>query len=94
MRGVRAAILEDRFLALYEKKRAFLHEPDLDNPTTRPKPSRKRRTALGQYDHVKGCLVQMQKVLPDMPAEVCQPWTNWVEVSKTINIKNSTSAQP
>lgn len=50
MREMRAAILEDRFLALYEKKRAFLHEPDLDNPTTRPKPGRKRRATLGQYE--------------------------------------------
>ncbi|MEP6810263.1 MAG: tRNA-guanine transglycosylase, partial [Chthoniobacterales bacterium] len=50
MREIRAAILEDRFLALYEKKRAFLHESDLDNPIVEPKPNRKRRTSLGNYE--------------------------------------------
>ncbi len=33
MRDIRQSILEDRFLSLYEEKRAFLHASDLDNPT-------------------------------------------------------------
>jgi queuine tRNA-ribosyltransferase len=50
MREIRASILEDRFLSLYEGKRAFLQESDLDNPITPPKPNRKRRTSLGNYE--------------------------------------------
>ena len=50
MREIRASILQDRFLALYEKKRAFLQESDLDNPITPPKANRKRRTTLGNYE--------------------------------------------
>ena len=50
MREMRAAILADRFLELYERKRAFLHESDLDNPVIFPKPNRKRRTTWGNYE--------------------------------------------
>jgi queuine tRNA-ribosyltransferase len=50
MRDIRASILEDRFLELYQTKRAFLHEPDLDNPITKPKPNRPRRVSLGHYE--------------------------------------------
>ena len=50
MREIRASILEGRFLELYERKRAFLHESDLDNPIVEPKPNRKRRTSLGNYE--------------------------------------------
>ncbi len=50
MREMRAAILADRFLELYERKRAFLHESDLDNPIVEPKPNRPRRTSLGNYE--------------------------------------------
>jgi queuine tRNA-ribosyltransferase len=50
MREIRASILADRFLELYEAKRAFLHEPDLDNPIVEPKPGKKRPTQLGDYE--------------------------------------------
>jgi queuine tRNA-ribosyltransferase len=50
MREIRTSILADRFLELYEKKRAFLHVPDLDNPVTKPKPNRQRRRSLGNYE--------------------------------------------
>ncbi len=50
MREIRASILEDRFLELYQAKRAFLQEPDLDNPIILPKAGRKRRTSLGNYE--------------------------------------------
>ena len=50
MREIRASILEDRFLALYHARRAFLHESDLDNPITEPKPNRKKRSSLGDYE--------------------------------------------
>ncbi len=50
MREIRASILAGTFLELYERKRAFLHESDLDNPIIEPKPNRKRRTSLGNYE--------------------------------------------
>ena len=51
MREIRASILEDRFLDLYDTKRAFLHEDDLDNPVNRPKVKPKKNlTSLGDYD--------------------------------------------
>ncbi|MES2596683.1 MAG: tRNA guanosine(34) transglycosylase Tgt [Verrucomicrobiota bacterium] len=37
MREVRQSILEDRFLALYHDKRAFLHEEDTEHPVKPPK---------------------------------------------------------
>jgi queuine tRNA-ribosyltransferase len=49
MREIRESILADRFLELYREKRAFLHEPDVDNPTVPPKVTRKRLTTLGAY---------------------------------------------
>lgn len=49
MREIRESILADRFLDLYREKRAFLHEPDLDNPTSPPKVKRKRPITLGAY---------------------------------------------
>ncbi|HSH39312.1 MAG TPA: tRNA guanosine(34) transglycosylase Tgt [Chthoniobacterales bacterium] len=50
MREIRASILADRFAELYRDKRAFLHEPDLDNPITQSKPKKKRPTQLGDYE--------------------------------------------
>jgi queuine tRNA-ribosyltransferase len=51
MREIRQSILEDRFLDLYDTKRAFLHEDDLDNPVNRPKVKpKKSQTSLGDYD--------------------------------------------
>ena len=52
MREIRQSILEDRFLALYHAKRAFLQEDDLDNPVERPKVKRKKAPAmqLGNYE--------------------------------------------
>ncbi len=50
MREIRSSILEGRFLRLYEEKRIFLHEDDLDNPVNDPGPKPKRRLALGAYE--------------------------------------------
>ena len=50
MREIRASILADRFAELYQAKRAFLHEPDLDNPITQSKPKKRRPTQLGDYE--------------------------------------------
>ena len=50
MRDIRASILADRFVELYRAKREFLHEPDIDNPITLPKRSKKRPTQLGDYE--------------------------------------------
>ena len=50
MRDIRASILRDEFMELYHSKRAFLHEPDLDNPIRQSKPKRKRPTKLGDYE--------------------------------------------
>jgi queuine tRNA-ribosyltransferase len=50
MREIRASILAGRFLELYQAKRAFLHEPDLDNPIRHSKPKRKRSPRLGDYE--------------------------------------------
>ncbi len=50
MREIRASILEDRFLALYHEKRAFLQEPDLDHPSVIQKPKRGRPLQLGNYE--------------------------------------------
>jgi queuine tRNA-ribosyltransferase len=50
MRDIRASILSDTFLALYQEKRTTLHEDDLDNPVLVQKPKKTRRHALGNYE--------------------------------------------
>jgi queuine tRNA-ribosyltransferase len=50
MREIRQSILEDRFLALYHEKRAFLHEDDLDNPINKPIKKHAKRLVLGDYE--------------------------------------------
>ncbi|MEI6714441.1 MAG: tRNA guanosine(34) transglycosylase Tgt [Verrucomicrobiota bacterium] len=52
MREIRQSILEDRFLALYEEKRQFLQEDDLDNPVLHPKAKRRKNPplTLGNYE--------------------------------------------
>ncbi len=50
MREIRESILADRFVKLYEEKRAFLHESDLDNPIHKQKSKRKRPLTLGDYE--------------------------------------------
>lgn len=50
MREIRLSILEDRFLALYREKRAFLHEPDLDHPVHKQTPKRRLAFHLGDYE--------------------------------------------
>ena len=42
MRDIRQSIFEDRFLALYREKRAFLHESDADHPIHKQKPRTRR----------------------------------------------------
>jgi len=49
MRQIRASIVADRFLEFYRSHRAFLDEPDLDNPIRLQKPKRRRPTTRGQY---------------------------------------------
>ena len=50
MREIRESILADRFVDLYQEKRAFLHEPDLDNPIRKQKTKRPKSTKLGDYE--------------------------------------------
>ena len=50
MRDIRQSIFEDRFLALYEAKRAFLHETDADHPIHKQKPKRRMAFHRGNYE--------------------------------------------
>jgi queuine tRNA-ribosyltransferase len=50
MREIRQSIFEDRFLALYKEKRAFLHESDADNPINKQKSRKKLAFHLGNYE--------------------------------------------
>ena len=50
MRDIRASILSDTFLALYQEKRATLHEDDLDNPVLVQTPKKPKRQVLGHYE--------------------------------------------
>lgn len=50
MREIRQSILEGKFLELYHRKRAVLHEDDLDNPVHDPGPKPVKRLALGDYE--------------------------------------------
>ena len=50
MRQIRESILADRFLQLYEEKRVFLHQSDLDNPIHKQKSKRKPSLRLGNYE--------------------------------------------
>jgi queuine tRNA-ribosyltransferase len=50
MREIRESILAGNFLDLYQEKRAFLHESDLDNPTREQKAKRVKSTKLGDYE--------------------------------------------
>lgn len=47
---MRQSILADRFLSLYEEKRARLRENDVDNPVTPPRVRPVRPLVLGQYE--------------------------------------------
>lgn len=49
MREIRASILANAFAELYRSRRAFLDEPDLDNPIRMQKPKRTRLTTQGHY---------------------------------------------
>jgi queuine tRNA-ribosyltransferase len=50
MREIRESILAGRFLDLYQEKRAFLHESDMDNPIREQKSKRPKSTKLGDYE--------------------------------------------
>ena len=50
MREIRESILADRFLDLYQEKRAFLHESDMDNPIREQKARRPKSARLGDYE--------------------------------------------
>jgi len=50
LREIRASILSDTFLALYQEKQAALHEDDLDNPVLKQAPKKTKRLALGNYE--------------------------------------------
>ncbi len=51
MREIRASIFDGSFLELYRKKRAFLHETDLENPVIAPKIGKvKMAFHLGDYE--------------------------------------------
>jgi queuine tRNA-ribosyltransferase len=50
MRDIRAGILSDTFLALYQEKRATLHEDDMDNPVLVQKSKTPKRQVLGSYE--------------------------------------------
>lgn len=51
MREIRASIFDGSFLELYRKKRAFLHETDLENPVIAPKVGKvKMAFHLGDYE--------------------------------------------
>jgi queuine tRNA-ribosyltransferase len=50
MREIRESILAGRFLDLYQEKRAFLHESDMDNPIREQKAKRPKSTKLGDYE--------------------------------------------
>lgn len=49
MREIRESILAGSFTELYNQKRAFLHEDDLDNPSKIAKPAPVERLELGNY---------------------------------------------
>ncbi|HUR28447.1 MAG TPA: tRNA guanosine(34) transglycosylase Tgt [Planctomycetota bacterium] len=50
MRDIRASILADRFLDFYREKREILHVPDVEHPTLRARPPRKKARALGDFE--------------------------------------------
>jgi queuine tRNA-ribosyltransferase len=50
MREIRESILDGTFLDLYQEKRAFLHESDMDNPIREQKSKRPKSTKLGDYE--------------------------------------------
>jgi len=50
MREIRENILGGTFLDLYQEKRAFLHESDMDNPIREQKSKRPKSLKLGDYE--------------------------------------------
>jgi queuine tRNA-ribosyltransferase len=50
MREIRESILGGTFLDLYQDKRAFLHESDMDNPIREQKSKRSKSKKLGDYE--------------------------------------------
>jgi queuine tRNA-ribosyltransferase len=71
MREVRQSILEDRFLALYQEKRAVLAEEDVENPVKPPKRSAKSAapTRVGAYELRDDQIVHVEsgQVVPTEP---------------------------
>lgn len=50
MREIRASILDDSFLTLYQAKRETLHADDLEYPAAPSKPKKRRPTVKGDYE--------------------------------------------
>ena len=92
MRDIRASILEDRFMELYREKRAFLHEPDADNPIRMQKPKRKKSLTLGAYE-VHTAREGFASIRHVASGEIMHSRTPPIEEAQTLYIEQSCLAE-
>jgi queuine tRNA-ribosyltransferase len=90
MREIRESILADRFLALYEAKRVFLQEDDLDNPVQNPKVKRKKTPplTLGNYE-VHTALEGFSSIRHVASGEIMHSRTPPMEEARALYVEQS-----
>lgn len=92
MREIRQSILADRFMELYREKRAFLHEPDADNPIRMQKPKRKKSLTLGAYE-VHTAPEGFASIRHVASGEIMHSRTPPIEEARRLYIEQSNLAQ-
>jgi len=88
MAEMRRTILEDRFLALYEEKRAILAEDDLDNPVTPMRRNPPRSITLGEYK-IHTAIEGFSSILHVSSGEIMHSRTPPMDEARSLYIEQS-----
>ena len=85
---MRQSILEDRFLPLYEEKRAILAEDDLDNPVTPMRRNPPRSITLGDYK-IHTAIEGFSSILHVSSGEIMHSRTPPMDEARSLYIEQS-----
>lgn len=88
MAEMRQSILEDRFLPLYEEKRAILAEDDLDNPVTPMRRNPPRSITLGEYK-IHTAIEGFSSILHVSSGEIMHSRTPPMDEARSLYIEQS-----
>ena len=88
MAEMRQSILEDRFLQLYEEKRAILAEDDLDNPVTPMRRNPPRSITLGEYK-IHTAIEGFSSILHVSSGEIMHSRTPPMDEARSLYIEQS-----